>query len=129
MRYSNFPFMHYARSINIFEVFERIDLVAVIAWLITSIFRLCILLLLSITAFRVLFNKDNNEKVILMIIGISTSVLSFYILNMTSVMIFREYIDKFLNLLLIIFGILIPSITCIVYFIRRETIESKNPFN
>ncbi|MDR7871081.1 MAG: endospore germination permease [Tissierellaceae bacterium] len=126
MRHCNFPFLHFARSINVFDVFERIDLIAVISWLITSISRLCTALLLSVLAFRAIFNKDNKEKIILIIIGIIASIATFYILNIMSVIILKKYIDWILNILFVIFGIILPSITCIVYFIRRKSIENKS---
>lgn len=125
-RYSNFPFLLYVRSIDIFEVVERIDSVAVMAWLITSICRISAFLLITVKAFRKLFNKEKNEKVILPIVGLILSITTLYIINNRSVIITREDIDTIRSVLFIVFVIAIPSITCIVYFIRRKSIEIEN---
>lgn len=125
LKYSNFPFLLYARSINIAVIFERIDLIAVIAWLIASICRLCAALFLCIATISKLFSK-NKDKGLIIIIGIVLGILTIYISDRVSVVIMRQRIDFFLGILFIIFAIAIPSLSCIVYFIRRKSIEAKN---
>ena len=129
LKHSNFPFLVYARSIDIFDIVERIDSVAVIAWLITSICRVNAFLILSVEAFRELFNKDKNEKFILPILGTILSVITLYVINTRSVIISRGDILNIKDILFVSFVIIIPSITCIVYFIRRKSIEGKNSYN
>ena len=129
IQHSNFPFLLYARSIDIFTVVERIDSVAVVAWLIASILRVSSFLAISVNAFRELFNKDENEKIIFGILSSILTVLTLYVVNIRSFIISRGDILSLKNILFITFVIIIPSITCIVYFIRRKSIESKTPIN
>ena len=129
LRHSNFPFLIYARSIDIFDVVERIDSVAVVAWLITSIYRVSSFLLLSVVAFREIFNKNKEDKIILPILGFILSLTTLYAVNTRSVIISRGDILVHKSILFVFFVIIIPLISCILYFIRRKSIEEKTSYN
>ena len=126
MKHSNFPFLIYVRSIDIFEIVERIDSIAVMGWLITSFVRVGAFLLFSVEAFREILNKDNKEKIILPILGLILTIMTLWIINTRSVVIYRSDLNMIRTISFIIFVIVIPLITCILYFIRRKSIESKN---
>lgn len=129
MKHSNFPFLLYVRSIDIFEIIERIDSLAILAWLLTSLTRVSGYLLISVAAFREVFNKDNKEKIILAISGLILSVITLWVTNTRSVIIHRSDLNFIRVILFIIFVIVIPIVTCLVYFIRRKSIEEKNSYN
>ncbi len=129
IQHSNFPFLVYARSIDIFEVIERIDSIAVVAWIITSATRIIAFLSISISVLREIFNKDEKEKKILVILSSILILATLYVVNIRSVIITEGDILILIRVLFIIFVIVIPLITCIIYFIRRKSIESKNPTN
>lgn len=129
MKHSNFPFLQYVRSIDIFEIVERIDSIAIMAWLITSLTRVSAFLMISVATFREVFNKDNKEKIILIILGLALSVVTLWVINNRSVIIYRSDLNRIRMILFIIFGLVVPIISCIVYFIRRKSIEEKNSYN
>ena len=126
IQHSNFPFLLYARSIDIFEVVERIDSVAVVAWIIASSIRISAFLDISVNTIREIFNKDEKEKKILLFLSSILILVTLYVVNTRSVIVAADDILILIRILFIIFVMVIPSITCIVYFIRRKSIESKN---
>ncbi len=129
LRHSNFPFLIYARSIDIFDIVERIDSVAVVAWLITSIYRITSFLLISVISFREVFNKNKDEKIILPVLGLILGLAVLFSVNTRSVIISRGDSIVLKDILFILFAIIIPLISCIVYFIRRKSIEEKTSYN
>lgn len=126
MKHSNFPFLIYARSIDIFEILERIDSIAALAWLGTSLIRVSSYLMISVATFREIFNKDEREKILVLILGLVLTITTLYVINTRSVIIYRGDLNMIRNISFIIFVILIPMITCVLYFIRRKSIESSN---
>ena len=125
-RHTNFPFLFYARSINIFRVFERIEAVFIIGWLITSLGRNVGFLYITVRIFRDIFNKKEDSKIIVFIVGTIATVVSMLILNWRSVIGIRKYFDILLYILFVIFVIAIPIIACIVYFIRRKSLKEED---
>ena len=89
MKRSNFPFLLYARSIDVFEIVEKIDSIAVMGWLITSLVRVSAFLMLSVETMRKIFNKDEKDKVILSILSIILSITILIVINIRSVIIYR----------------------------------------
>lgn len=125
-QHSNFPFLVYARSIDIFAIVERIDAIAIVAWFFASSSRVSAFLAISVFSFREILNKYENEKIILAILGFILALVTLYIINIRSVVISRLGIYQLKNVLFTIFVLIIPLITSIVYFIRRGSIESKS---
>lgn len=129
IQHSNFPFLLYARSIDLMEVVERIDSVAVVAWIIASSIRISAYLAISVITIREIFNKDETDKKILVILSSILFLVTLYVVNTRSVIIAVEDILRLTCALSFIFTIVVPSITCVVYFIRRKSIESNTPNN
>ncbi len=123
IKHSNFPFLAYVRSIDIFNIVERIESLAVMGWLITSLSRVSAFLMISVAAFREVFNKDNKEKIILPITGLILTIITLWVINTRSVIIYRGDLNLIRIVTFTIFVIVIPLVTCIVYFIRRKSIE------
>ena len=122
-RHSNFPFLSYARTLRDINILQRVDPVFVVAWLIISLLRIVGTLYLATRALRDLFNKSEKDKVILLIVGGVSGLVSMLILNVRSVIGIRKQFDLFYGILFVIFVIVIPVITCIVYFFRRKKIN------
>lgn len=125
-RHSVFPFLIYTRLISVSQVIERIDAIFVVTWLIAITVRITIYLYIAASAFREVFNKDENDKVILIIVGILTFIISSSIDLRRPVVGIRKDFNIYLAILFIIFIIIIPIISCIVYLIRRKAIEDEN---
>lgn len=124
-RHTNFPFLFYTRSISTFEVFERIESIFVIGWLIASLGRVVAFIYITARTFREIMNKEDDEKIIVTIVGLITGLISMYILNERSVIGIRKEFDKLYLILFIIFAVAIPILTCIVYFFRRKSLDKK----
>ncbi len=126
IRHSNFPFLLYTRNIDIATIFERIDSLFVIAWILASLGRINGFFYLSVRTFRELLGKDLKEKNMVSVVGLILFFISLYIMNKTSVNLNRSSADYVFNTIFFIFVIAIPSITCIVYLFRRKTLKLEN---
>lgn len=124
-RHLNFPFLLYVRAINQFQIFERIDSIFIIVWLIASITRISAFLYLSVRAFRELFNKKEDEKLILIVIGLLVGIATLAISGNRSVIGIRKHLDLYYSLLSFTFILALPLLTCIIYFFRKKSLERK----
>lgn len=122
-RHSNAPFLLYTRSLKDINFLERVDPVFVIAWLITNFMRLVGFLYLATRVIRELFKKDEKDKIVVFIVGGISALVSMIILNERSVIGVRKQFDLFYGILFVIFVIVIPVFTCIVYFFRRKSLN------
>lgn len=128
-RHSVFPFLIYTRLIDISEILERIDAIFVITWLVIITSRISGFLYIATRAFRDIFNKKEDDKIILFIVSIIAFVVSVLITNNRPVVGILKNFDRYLVYLFIIFILIIPIITCVVYFIRRKSIEQEDSKN
>lgn len=122
-RHSNFPFLLYTRTLRDIKILERLDPVFVVGWLIINLLRIVGFIYLGIRATRELFNKNEKDKIILFIVAGISGLVSMLILNKRSVIGIRKLFDLYYGILFIIFVIVIPILTCIVYFFRRKSID------
>jgi spore germination protein (amino acid permease) len=122
-RHSNFPFLLYTRTLRDINILERLDPVFVVGWLIINLLRIVGFLYLATRAIREVFNKTEKDKIILFMVGGISGLVSMLILNQRSVIGIRQQFDLFYGILFVIFVIVIPIITCIVYFFRRKKIN------
>jgi spore germination protein KB len=123
MEHSNFPFLLYVRSIDLFELVERIDSIAVVAWIMTSLIRVSAFLLISVLAFREILEKDERDKIILPILGLILAIMTFWTISSRSVIIYRGDYNLIRVILFVGLTIVVPILTCIVYFFRRKSLE------
>jgi len=123
MEHSNFPFLLYVRSIDLFELVERIDSIAVVAWIMTSLIRVSAFLLISVLAFREILEKDERDKIILPILGLILAIMTFWTISSRSVIIYRGDYNLIRVTLFVGLTIVVPILTCIVYFFRRKSLE------
>lgn len=123
MEHSNFPFLLYVRSIDLFELVERIDSIAVVAWIMTSLTRVSAFLLISVFAFREILEKDERDKIILPILGLILAIMTFWTISSRSVIIYRGDYNLIRVILFVGLTIVVPILTCIVYFFRRKSLE------
>lgn len=121
-RHSVFPFLIYTRLIDVLKIIERIDVIFVLTWILASTSRITILIYISTRVFREIFNKKEDEKLILYIVGLIAFMITASIIRVRPVVGIRKDFNLYLNILFSIFVILIPIITCIVYFFRRKSL-------
>lgn len=126
-RHSNASFLLYVRLIDAFNFFERIDSVFVTSWLITSMARNAGFLYICTRVFRELFNKKEEDKLIPLITSLALGIISYDIVNNRSVIGVRRNFDMIYSSLFVIFVLVIPIITCIVYYFRRKTLKASEP--
>ncbi|WFA09924.1 GerAB/ArcD/ProY family transporter [Tissierella sp. Yu-01] len=124
-RHSVFPFLIYTRLIDFLRFIERIDLIFVVTWILVITTRITGFLYISTRVFRDVFNKDENEKFIIFIVSIFALIISMNIISSRPVVGIRKDFDLYLGILFVIFVLIIPIISCVVYLIRRKTIEDK----
>lgn len=122
-RHSNFPFLSYARTLRDINILQRVDPVFVVGWLVISLLRIVGTLYLATRALRDLFNKSEKDKILLLMVGGVSGLVSIIILNVRSVIGIRKQFDLFYGILFVIFVIVIPIIACIAYFFRRKKID------
>lgn len=85
--------------------------------------RLVGFLYLATRVIRELFKKDEKDKIVVFIVGGISALVSMLILNGRSVIGIRKYFDQFYGVLFVIFVIIIPVLTCIVYSFRRKSLN------
>lgn len=124
-RHSNFPYLLYVRSLKNIKIFARIDPVFVVAWLINTFLRIVGFLYLATKVLRDVFYKDEKDRIILFIVAGISGLVSMLILNARSVIGIRKEFNLFYAILFLIFAIVIPAITCLVYFFRRKSLDEK----
>lgn len=122
-RHSNFPFLLYSRTLRNVRFLGRIDPIFVVAWLIINIFRIVGFLYLAVRAIRDVFNKTEKDRIILFIVGGISGLVSMLLLKQRSVIGIRKQFDLYYGILYVIFVIIIPISTIIVYFFRRKSIN------
>ncbi|TJX13783.1 hypothetical protein E9840_08115 [Tissierella creatinini] len=122
-RHTNFPFNLYVRMIKFPNILERIDVVFILTWLITSQARVNGFLYLAVRGLREILNKGLKEKRIVIIMGILFSVITFILTNRYPFNLIRSQLVKIHKPMFLIFIIIIPIITCIVYLFRRRSID------
>lgn len=123
VRHINFPVDIYARAIRYPNILERIDVIFVLAWLLTSQARLNGFLYLAVRGLREILNKKLDEKWLVIIMGTLLSLTTLVLLNSSSFNLRRRDLVKIRDPMFLIFIIIIPLITCLVYFFRRKKIQ------
>lgn len=124
--HTTIPFLVFTRTISLFTIFERIEPIFVMAWLIASLTRITGFIYIAVRTFRELLGKDEKEKLIVYIIGVIVSLISLFILARWSVIGSRKGIDLVLGILSFVFIVVIPSITAIIYFFRKKSLTQEN---
>ena len=101
-RHSNFPFLLFSKTL-----------------------RNVGFLYLATRAIRDVFNKTEKDRIILFIVCGISGLVSMLILRERSVIGIRKLFDLYYGILYVIFVIIIPILTIIVYFFRRKSINMK----
>lgn len=123
-KHSNYPFYIYTRLINYNSVFEKIDLIFVLAWLSANVGRIIVYMYLAYLSFKYIF-KIKNEKLMIYFISIFVSLISLYLSNMGFRTMSQGLLNEALMYLSIIFVTVIPLIIMMVYFIRRKSLAKE----
>ncbi len=122
-RHSNFPVLLYTRSIEGLNTFTGIDVLFATGLLIIRLFRIVGFLYLATRATREVFNKGEGDRIIIFIVGIIGGLVSMLILSFGSVVRARKEFNLFYGILFLIFAIIIPILTCLIYFLRKKSLK------
>lgn len=122
-KHSLFPFLTYVRLIDVANFIERIAAIFVIMWLMAVTTRINIFLYLATKVLRDIFNKKEDDKIMLIIVSIITLIISLSVTRRRPVVGVRGDINAYMAIVFVIFIIVIPLITCILYFFKRKSID------
>ncbi|NLV89007.1 MAG: GerAB/ArcD/ProY family transporter [Tissierellia bacterium] len=123
-RHSNFPFLTYVRLVRTYSIFERIEAVFLITWIIIVTTRVVSYLYISGKAFKEVFNKK-DIKPFIYAVGIILGIIIYYISDVNPRLAYlygrktQEYYYYF------IFNIGIPILAIITYYIRGRDFKKQ----
>lgn len=121
-KHSNFPFLLYIRLVQAYSLFERVESVYMLLWIIAMMIKITAYIHIADEGLKEIFPKEPGNK-FLYIIGAISIGTTFYFaeINAQSTKIINlqawEYIYYFIH------KTGIPLIALLVYFIRRKTLE------
>lgn len=121
-KHANFPFLIYARTISIGEIYG-FDSLYIGIWIIGNIMKSSGYLYFSTIALEKLTNK--NKQVFIIPVSIVLTVLVILIKDRVPILPIGEPINTIIELLSLIALVLIPTIMLIVYFFRRKKLKNQ----
>lgn len=125
-RHSLFPFLIYVKLIDVANIIERIAAIFVLMWLIAVTSSINITLYLATKIFRDIFEKEKDDKLMLFVVSVIVWLVSVAITWVRPVVGTREDLNNYLTIIFVIFIIVIPTITCLVYFFKRKSINKSD---
>lgn len=127
-KHSNFPFLAFVRLINVNSIFERIESVYIIMWLVAMIIKITTYIHMASQAItEVLRKKENN--LILYSVGVIVALSTYYIAEFRPLLIETASTSKLEYIVYITFTTFIPLIAVIVYFFRRKSLNKQEKLN
>lgn len=123
-RHSNFPFLAYIRRIKAYSIFERIESIYIIMWILAMIIKITTYIYISSQGIKEIFKKKSGNM-FLYITGALVGLVTFYVAEINPIIPevveigFPEYVYYFTH------KTLIPLIAVIVYLFRRKTFEEQ----
>lgn len=123
-RHSNFPFLAYIRRIKAYSIFERIESIYIIMWILAMIIKITTYIYISNQGVKEIFKKKSGNM-FLYIMGAIVALATFYIAEINpiipEIMEIKspEYVYYFAH------KTLIPLIAVIVYLFRKKTFENQ----
>lgn len=123
-RHSNFPFLTYVRCVRTYSIFERIESIFLIVWILSIITRIVAYFYISINAITEIFKK-RGKNIFLYMLAIIITITTYYLAEINPMMgeiiliKFPEYIFYF------ILEIIIPLIAIVVYLFRKKSFEKQ----
>ena len=119
-KHSNFPFLNYIRRIKTYSIFERLESVYTLIWIIAMMGKITAYLYISSEAFKEIFRKK-GKNIILYIIGVISILITYYIAEFKPILIELKPIRLSEYSYYFIFKTFIPLVIMIVYFFRRSS--------
>ena len=121
----NFLYFSFMRQIDLFRFIERIEFIGVMGWLLGAFICISLHLFALLTLLNQTIKTQINSKIQLIIIFLIVIFVSKYTPISESYILSEIMSYKILPYIQSIFNIVIPSIICIIYLIRRKSIENK----
>lgn len=123
-RHSNFPFLTFVRRIRSYSIFQRIESIYIIIWILAIVSRISNYIYISNQAFKEVFNnKEGNLS--LYIIGAIIAIMTYYITEIHPVMELLLEVKPQEYIYYLVFKTIIPLISLIVYLFRRKSFEGQ----
>src|SRR5690606_12529479 len=117
-RHSNYPFLTYVRIVRTYSIFERMEAIFLVTWLIIVMIRAVTYLYISGQAFKEVFsNKD--EKPFIYVVGAIIGIILYYLTDISPRLAFfygEKVQDYYYYYFTFVIGI--PIIAIIIYYIR-----------
>ncbi|RNC62834.1 MAG: Spore germination protein YndE [Candidatus Dichloromethanomonas elyunquensis] len=122
-KHMNFPYFAFARQIDAFHIFQRIEFFSVAAWIFGFLFKLCPFLTLSAMIMKEVYGAKSEKPFI-----IPLAVLVYILIITTAVAsnpFYRKILFVYIYYAINFFTFAIPLFVFIVYFFRRKSIKNR----
>lgn len=123
-KHSNFPFLTFIRLINVYSIFERIESIYIIMWLIAMVIKISVYIYIASQSFAEICRKKGSNT-FLYIVGAIVSLITYYIAEFRPLMLEIALIKPLEYIIYIIFTTGIPLIALIVYLFRRKSLNKQ----
>ena len=123
-KHLNFPFLTYIRIVRTYSIFERIESVFLIVWIIIVLSKIIDYLYIASYGFKQIFGAKDIRKFVY-IIAILTSIITYYLANINSIIATVNQPNIKIDVYHGIFKIGIPLVAIIVYFFRRRSFNKE----
>lgn len=123
-KHSNFPFLDFIRLINVFSIFERIESIYIVMWMIAMIIKITVYIYIASKAFAETFGRKFSN-IFIYIVGAVVGLITYYIAEFRPLLLEISSIKPLEYTVYIIFKTGIPLIAVIVYFFRRKSLDKQ----
>ena len=122
-KHSNYPFLSYIRIIRAYSIFERMESIYILIWIIAMMIKISTYIYIANESMKELFKKVSGNKFLYIIGGICI-LTTWYIADINTKYIELNIVSRIEYIYYFIHKSLIPLIGLFVYFIRRNTLET-----
>ena len=123
-KHSNFPFLAYIRLIRSYSIFERVESIYILLWIIAMIIKVSAYIHIADEGMKEIFKKGSGNKN-LYIIGTICILVTAYFADINPRYIEMENTSNWEYVYYFIHKSVIPLIAFLVYFIRRKKFTSE----
>ncbi|WP_353093479.1 endospore germination permease [Tissierella praeacuta] len=122
-KHSNFPFLSYIRRMKTYSIFERVESVYILIWIVAMMGKIVMYTYIATETFKEVFNKK-DRNFILYIIGTFIILITYYFAEYRPILIEIKSIPLLEYIYYFIFETFIPLVLVIVYIFRRKKFKT-----
>lgn len=123
-KHSNFPFLSYIRLIRSYSIFERVESLYILLWIIAMTIKISAYIHIADEGMKEILKKGSENK-FLYIIGTICILITAYFADINPIYIQIENMSSWEYIYYFIHKTAIPLIALLVYFIRRKKFTSE----